>query len=124
MAGPGRRDRALNVLRELRGLWHWFLAQRAIFHPGELGLQDLWAYQTDQQTKGYAAGTINRRLDYVIGIARALAECAQPVDHSVFRLRYLPRPQSLSAPFHRRRESALGNLPAPAPGHARPPPAA
>ena len=58
-------------------------------------MQDLWAYQTDQQTKGYAAGTINRRLDYVIGIARALAECAQPVDHSVFRLRYLPRPQSL-----------------------------
>jgi len=90
-----RRERAMNVLRELRGLWHWFRAQRPIAHPGELGLKDLWAYQTDQQTQGYAAGTINRRLDYVVGIARELAERDQPVDNSVFRLRYLPRPQSL-----------------------------
>jgi len=90
-----RRERAWNVLRALRGLWRWFLAQRPMTHPGELGLQDLWAYQTDQQAQGYAVGTINRRLDYVVGIARELAERDQPVDHSVLRLRYLPRPQSL-----------------------------
>jgi len=90
-----RRDRVMNALGELRRLWNWFLEHRTISHPGELGVKDLWDYQTDQQTKGYAAGTINRRLDYVIGIARELAERDQPVDNSIFRLRYLPRPQSL-----------------------------
>lgn len=90
-----RRENALNLLNELRLLWDWFLAYRAFQEPGELSLQDLWAYQTDQQAKGYAAGTINRRTDYILGIARELAEVAAPVDNSVFRLRYLPRPESL-----------------------------
>ena len=118
-----RRDRALNVLRELRGLWHWFLAQRPIAHPGELGLQDLWAYQTDQQAQGYAAGTINRRLDYVVGIARNRR--TRPARRSQRLSLALPATTAKStAPSHRRREPALGNLPAPAPGHARPPPAA
>ena len=90
-----RRGRALGLLSELHGLWTWFLAVRALSHPGQLSLQDLWAYQTDQQAKGYAAGTINRRTDYLLGIARQLADREQPLDNSVFRLRYLPRPQSL-----------------------------
>lgn len=90
-----RRKRALNLLNELKLLWNWFIEHRPITHPGQLSLKDLWDYQTDQQTKEYAAGTINRRLDYIIGIARKLAEQDQPVDQSVFRLRYLPRPESL-----------------------------
>jgi integrase/recombinase XerC len=90
-----RYHRAISILSELRNLWEWFLALRPISDPGGLSLQDLWAYQSDQQAKGYAAGTINRRMDYVLGIARDLAEREQPVDNSVFRLRYLPRPQSL-----------------------------
>lgn len=90
-----RRRRAQEILSELRRLWEWFLVLRPISHPGELSLKDLWAYQSDQQDKGYAAGTINRRMDYVLGIARELADREQPVDNSVFRLRYLPRPQSL-----------------------------
>jgi site-specific recombinase XerD len=90
-----RRRRALNLLNELRLLWDWFLAHRPIQEPGELSLKDLWAYQTDQQAQGYAAGTINRRTDYLLGIVRELAERDEPVDNSVFRLRYLPRPQSL-----------------------------
>ena len=96
-AWPARRRRlqALKWLSELRGVWHWFLAQRAITHPGELGLHDLWAYQTAQQTQGYAASTINRRLASVLSIARTLTEQGQPVDQSGFRLRTLPRPQSL-----------------------------
>jgi len=85
----------MNLLSELGRLWDWFLAHRPISHLGELGLKDLWDYQTDQQAKDYAAGTINRRLYYVIGIARELAERDQPVDQSVFRLRCLPRPESL-----------------------------
>jgi len=92
---PRRRARALSMLSELKNLWDWFLGYRPISAPGELELKDLWAYQTDQQAEGYAAGTINRRLDYVLGIARALAEWDQPVDQSVFRVRYIPRPESL-----------------------------
>jgi len=90
-----RRQRAQSLLNELVHLWDWFLARRAITQPGELNLPDLWAYQTDQQAHDYAAGTINRRLDYVLGIARALAERDAAVDHSVFRVRALPRPASL-----------------------------
>jgi len=90
-----RRGRAISLLSELKNLWDWFLEHRSICAPGELGLKDLWDYQTDQQAKNYAAGTINRRLDYVLGIARELAERDQPVDQSVFRIRYIPRPEGL-----------------------------
>jgi len=90
-----RRHRAQSVLNELGHLWDWFLAHRPLTRPGELNLKDLWAYQTDQQAQGYAAGTINRRLDYILGILRELADRDEPVDNSVFRLRALPRPASL-----------------------------
>jgi len=90
-----RRHRAQSILNELEHLWDWFLAQRALTRPGELHLKDLWAYQSDQLAKDYAPGTINRRLDFIVGIARELAERDEPVDGSVFRLRYLPRPESL-----------------------------
>jgi len=90
-----RRDRAKNLLVEIKNLWNWFLEYRPITWPGDIGLKDLWAYQTDQQAKGLAAGTINRRFDYVIGIIRELAEQDQPVDQSVFRIRYIPRLESL-----------------------------
>ncbi len=90
-----RRERAMNLLVELRNLWDWFLAHRPITALGQIGLKDLWAYQTNQQDKGLAAGTINRRMDYVLGILRELAEQDLPVDQSVFRVRYLPRLESL-----------------------------
>jgi site-specific recombinase XerD len=90
-----RRLRAMNLLVELKNLWNWFLEYRLLTKPGEIGLKDLWAYQTDQQAKGLAAGTLNRRMDYIIGIIRELAEQDQPVDQSVFRIRYIPRPESL-----------------------------
>ena len=90
-----RRARVMNLLVELKNLWNWFLENRPINEPGEVGLKDLWSYQTDQQEKEYAAGTINRRMDYILGIIRELAEQDQPVDQSVFRVRYIPRPQSL-----------------------------
>jgi site-specific recombinase XerD len=90
-----RREHSMNLLVEIKNLWNWFLEHRPITAPGEIGLKDLWAYQADQHSKDYAAGTINRRLDYVIGIIRDLAEQDQPVDQSVFRVRYIPRPDSL-----------------------------
>jgi site-specific recombinase XerD len=90
-----RRERSMNLLVELKNLWNWFLKYRLITWPGDIGLKDLWAYQTDQQAKGLAAGTINRRFDYMNGIIRELAERGQPVDQSVFRIHYIPRPESL-----------------------------
>jgi site-specific recombinase XerD len=90
-----RRERAHNILGELLRLWRWFLAFRPITSPEEIDLKDIWAYQTDQQTRGYAIGTINVRTEYLVGLLHHLADQEQPVNQSVFRLRYLPRPASL-----------------------------
>jgi site-specific recombinase XerD len=90
-----RKIRTQKLLCELRQLWDWFLAYRPIQHPGEISYRDLLAYQSAHQEKGHAAGTINRRLDYIIAIGRRLADQEQRVDNSIFRLRDLPRPQSL-----------------------------
>jgi site-specific recombinase XerD len=90
-----RHERTRRILGELRLLWGWFLTHRPIQHPGELSYRDLVDYQCAHQQKGHAAGTINRRLDYIVAIARRLADQDQPIDNSVFRLQYLPRPQSL-----------------------------
>lgn len=90
-----RRNRAMNTLNELSHLWGWLRTHRSITSPGQIGQQDVCAYQSDQQAQGYAAGTINRRTDYVLGIIRLLADREEPVDNSVFRLRYLRRPDSL-----------------------------
>jgi len=107
---PKRRKRAMNLLVEIKNLWNWFLAFRPITEPGQIGLKDLWAYQTDQQEKGLAAGTINRRLDYILGILRELAEQDQPVDQSVFRVRYIPRPDSLPRHLSAEESQRLENL--------------
>jgi site-specific recombinase XerD len=90
-----RRERTLNLLSELRNLWDWFLAHRTFEHPGELNYRDLLDYQSAHQQKGYAPSTINRRMDYILGIGRRLIDQNQTVDNSIFRLRYLPRPKSL-----------------------------
>ena len=90
-----RRERAHNILGELLRLWRWFLAFRPITRPEEIDLKDIWAYQTDQQTRGYAIGTINVRTEYLLGLLHHLADQEQPVNHSVFRLRYLPQAASL-----------------------------
>ncbi len=94
-AAPRRMRRAQSALNDLGHVWDWFLARRPLAQPGELNLKDLSAYQTDQLAQGYAAGTINRRLDYVLGILRDRADHDEPVDNSVFRLHALPRPASL-----------------------------
>jgi site-specific recombinase XerD len=96
-AWPERRrhTNALQALNELGHLWDWFVGHRPLTHPGQVSLKDLHAYQTAQVQKGYAAGTINRRFDHMLGLLRRLAERDEPVDNSVFRLRYLRRPDSL-----------------------------
>jgi len=93
---PGfRRQWSLGVLSELKRFWHWQLARRSINSPGELTLHDLQAFQTACKAAGKKNTTINRRLDYVMGILRRRADQDQPVHPSVFRLRILPRPECL-----------------------------
>jgi site-specific recombinase XerD len=111
-----RRNYAMHLLKELNNLWNWFLKYRPITWPGEIGLKDLWAYQSDQQGKGLSAGTINRRFDYVIGIIRELAEQDQPDT-------LYPASRKPAKAFERRRKPASGKLHPAKAEHNRPQPA-
>jgi len=90
-----RRQRSQGVCSELKRFWDWQVRRRPILSPAELTLQDLQAYQTEFKAAGKKNTTINRRLDYVMGILRRRTEQEQPVHPSVFRLHILPRPESL-----------------------------
>jgi site-specific recombinase XerD len=90
-----QRNRTLGVLSELKNFWCWQLQQRPIQSPLELRLTDLQAFQLEGLRLGLRNTTINRRLDYVMGILRDLADQGRAVDGSVFRLHILPRPESL-----------------------------
>jgi len=90
-----RRMHALAHLSQLRHFWQWQLARRPISQLAELTLTDLHAYQSARSAQGRAPTTINRTLDYVLGLLREQADQGQPVEGSVFRLRPLPRPEAL-----------------------------
>jgi len=90
-----QRKKALNVLAQFRRFWTWQLARRPITHLAEVWLADLQTYQTERLAAGVTAATIDRDLDYVISLLHEHADRGQPVDGSVFRLRPLPRPESL-----------------------------
>ena len=90
-----QRQKAFRVLGEFRRFWDWQLARRPITHLAELHLTDLQAYQTERQAEGAAAATVDRSLDYILGLLREQADQGLPIDNSVFRLRPLPRPDSL-----------------------------
>jgi integrase len=55
----------------------------------------LQAFQQAQLQAGLAASTINSHIDDLLASLRDLAQQDQPIDPALFRLRYLPRPQSL-----------------------------
>jgi site-specific recombinase XerD len=90
-----QRKKAFQVLGQFRRFWTWQLARRPIQHLVELLLADLQAYQEERLAGGVAATTIDRDLAYVLGLLREQADRGQQVDGSVFRLRPLPRPESL-----------------------------
>lgn len=107
----GRRMRAQGMLSELKRFWAWQIARRPLASPLELRLSDLQDFQSACKAQGKQNTSINRRLDYVMGILRQLADQGQPVDGSLFRLRSLPRPDSLprhlSEPQSQRLEARL-----------------
>jgi len=90
-----RRRKALHALGEFRRFWVWQLAHRRLTRPEDLRRADLQAYQTDRVAQGKAASTVNDTLDHLLALLRDLADQGRPVDASVFRLRPLPRPDSL-----------------------------
>jgi site-specific recombinase XerD len=102
-----RRLHAQGVLSILKGFWNWQLKHRAIESPLELTLADLRAFQSDSLVLGLQNTSINRRLDYIMGILHHLADQGQPVDNSIFRLRILPRPESLPRHLDRQQSQAL-----------------
>lgn len=93
---PQRRPKQIGrVLGELQTFWSWQLAYRPITEPTDLSLADLKAYQQARTRAGKATTTTNHTLDFVMAILRHLADQGQPVDPAVFRLKSLPRPDSL-----------------------------
>lgn len=89
------RTQSLKVLGELARFWRWQLARRPLAQLADLRLADLLAYQTERSAQGKAAGTINVTLERVLALLHERAEQGHPVEASVFRLRALPRPDSL-----------------------------
>ena len=90
-----QRLKAIKVLSQFRRFWEWQQARRPVTRLADLQLADLQAYQTDRLAAGRAATTINRDLDYVLGLLREQADQGQPAAAGVFRLRPLPRPDAL-----------------------------
>lgn len=90
-----RRLKAIKVLSQFRRFWEWQQARRPLTRLVDLQLADLQTYQTDRLVAGVATTTINRDLDYVLGLLREQADQGQPVAAGVFRLRPLPRPDAL-----------------------------
>lgn len=102
-----RREHAWHVLGELRRFLAWQMGQRPIQQWGELRLSDLQAYQMARRAEGKAVMTINGTLARVLSLLQELADQGHRVDASVFRLRPLPRGESL--PRHLS-ESQAGRL--------------
>jgi len=93
---PQRRHAwAVILLASLRRFWQQQVARRPLTDPTELRLRDLQAFQSEQLAAGKASGTIERQLDDVLTLLRHLADQGEAVDPALFRLRRLPRPQTL-----------------------------
>lgn len=91
-----RRSRnAGQVLGECRRFWHWQMERRPIEQVCQLSRRDLEAYQQQHLELGRAPGTINATLDEIMALLKTAAEHGQPVEAAVFRLRPLPRAESL-----------------------------
>ncbi len=93
---PQRRvEHARRILYQLRGFWDWQLDQRPIAQLAQLHLTDLQAYQQARLEAGIATSTINRTLRHLMAIVHQQDQLGQAVEASLFRLRPLPRPDSL-----------------------------
>ena len=90
-----RREQTLIRWGEVRRFWEWLCARRTVSQPHEVTLADLRAFQTERLAQGTSAHTVNCILAHILNILRKQNEQGLPVDPSVFRLRAMPRPDSL-----------------------------
>lgn len=90
-----RHDWAVILLASLRRFWQRQLTRRPLTDPTELCLSDLQAFQSEQLAAGKASRTIERQVDDILTLLRHLADQGEAVDPALFRLRRLPRPQTL-----------------------------
>ena len=93
---PVRRAARFRNLRwRLAHFWSWQLAQRPLSQLSEVRLADLRAFQAAELARGIAPHSVNPQLACVVELLRYQADQGQAIDNSVFRLRPLPRPDSL-----------------------------
>lgn len=90
-----RQGHVLKILGELRRFLLWQLGEKPIQQWSDLQLSDLQAYQSARLAEGIAPATVNCTLARVLTVMQELEDRGHPVDPSLFRLRPLPRPDSL-----------------------------
>ncbi len=102
-----QRHHALQTLAELRRFWEWLLTQRPLCTLAELHLADLHSYRTERIASGCSPRTPDRTLSCVVALLHSQADQGHSVDASVFRLRQLPRPDSLPRHLSERERLSL-----------------
>ena len=90
-----RGKQAKKILGEFRRFWTRQMKLRPIQQPGELTLQDLYAFQTLRSMEQTAACTADLAISLVIDLLRELADQGVAVNNAVFRFKPRPRPESL-----------------------------
>lgn len=99
-----REKRAKMILGEFHRFWSRQMKLRPIQQPGDLTLQDLHNFQILREKEHAAAQTADHTLSWVIDLLRELADQGVPVNHSIFRFKPRPRPESL--PRHLKEDEA------------------
>lgn len=90
-----QRHQALKLLGELHRFWDWVAQRRPDFSLADVQLSDLLTYRSDRIAHGCTARTPDTTLSRVVALFHYQADRGQTIDASVFRLRSLPRPDSL-----------------------------
>ena len=80
---------------EARRFWDWLCARRAVTCLADVTLANLRAFQSEHLAQGESPYTINRHVANILNILHQQNERGIPVDPCLFRLRALPRPESL-----------------------------
>lgn len=108
---PHRRRRfTLQRWGEARRFWDWLCARRTVTCLADVTLADLRTFQSESLSKAKSPLTINRILVHILNILHQQFEQGGSIDPSVFRLRALPRPDSLPRHLNEQEAQALDAL--------------
>lgn len=90
-----RGKHAKIILGEFHRFWLRQMKLRPIQQPGELTLQDLHNFQILKQEERVVAKTADYTISLVIDLLCELADQGIAINHSIFRFKPRPRPESL-----------------------------